>query len=466
MSYWFEMTRRRFLQALGVFTGGMLLSRLPWAQGADAGPVEPFRAGGFDPDALYLTWIDDPCTTMTIQWHTVADETRGKDVYYRKAGNTANGEPAPQIDASWSHVAAKANALPGTTRNVQTASLSGLEPGTAYSFFFEPGGPVYKFKTLPAKLDRPVRFIVSGDVYKVLDRLEQGFEQGARTDPDFAVLAGDIAYDNGRLDMVKRCIELLALWKRVMVRSDGCLVPIFALMGNHELAQWKEAPEPPAKAEAFYALYALPGGAAYRSVNAGDYLSLFLLDTDHTNAIDGAQLEWLKAEMARRGSVTHKIPIYHVPAYPSSRNNSRVNKRVVEHWVPLFEAHGVGIAFEHHDHTFKRTFAIRGGKTTDDGIVYFGDGGWAMAQPRIPRNPPGEGSWINPADTRWYLQRTGSVNHFQVCEITPETRQVSAINLQGVVFDQTRQDVKTRKMTVVQTRDMHIQGEPEPKNAD
>ncbi len=468
MSHWSDMTRRSFLKALGLVSASLMLSRygIHWAWGAQ-GDTEPFRAGGFDPDALYLTWIDDPCTTMTVQWHTVFGETRGKAVYYREAEALPGQvtEPAPAVNEHWTKVQAKAVPLPGTTRDVQTAHITGLAPGKMYRFFFNPGGPVYKFKTLPAKLDRPIRFIVAGDVYKVLARLEEGFKQGAKTEPDFAVLAGDIAYDNGRLDLVTRCIELLSLWKRLMVRSDGCLVPMFALMGNHEIPKWKEEPEPTSEAAAFYALYALPGGKAYRSLNAGDYLSIFMMDTDHTNAIDGEQLAWLKAEMARRADCTHKIPVYHVPAFPSSRNNSKVNKRVLKHWVPVFEENGVGIAFEHHDHTFKRTFAIRGEKVAEGGIVYFGDGGWAMAQPRIPRNPPGEGSWINPMDTRWYLNRTGSVNHFNVCEITPESREVRSINLHGVAFDVSRQDVKTRKMTILETREMAAADEPVGSNA-
>jgi acid phosphatase type 7 len=472
MSHWSDMTRRTFVKALAILAAGLAVSRLGLTRVLASDPQttsDPFRAGGFDPDALYLTWIDDPCTTMTIQWHTVQAETRGKSLYYQKtAPGTDTSGPAPSgsVTSGQTKASATSKPLPGTTRDVQTVSLTGLEPGTQYQFFFNPGGPVYKFKTLPAKLDRPVRFIVAGDVYKVLAKLQTAFEQGAKTDPDFAVLAGDIAYDNGRLDLITRCIELLAMWKRVMVRSDGCLVPIFALMGNHELPEWKEAPQPPEKAQAFYALYALPGAKAYRCVNAGDYLSLFLLDSDHTNAIDGDQLAWLKSQMTARAATPHKIPIYHVPAFPSSRNNSKVNKRVLKHWVPVFEEHGVGIAFEHHDHTFKRTFSIKNEKLADDGIVYFGDGGWAMAQPRIPRNPPGQGNWINPVDTRWYLQRTGSVNHFHLCEITPESREVRSINLQGVAFDISRQDVKTRKMSILTTRDMIPTDEPAAKNTD
>ncbi len=39
------------------------------------------------PSVLYLTWIHDPCTTMTVQWHTSSDETMSQ-VEYRKTGES------------------------------------------------------------------------------------------------------------------------------------------------------------------------------------------------------------------------------------------------------------------------------------------------------------------------------------------------------------------------------------------
>jgi hypothetical protein len=326
---------------------------------------------------------------------------------------------------------------------VHFATIKGLNPGTTYEFFFEAGGPVYRFKTLPATLDRPVRFIVSGDVYKSLPRLEQAFIQGAKTNPDFAVLAGDIAYDNGKLSMVYKCLEFLALWKRHMVSADGCLVPMLPLMGNHEVEGGFH--QPPARAQAFNALYELPGGLSYRSVCAGDYLALFLMDTDHTHAVKGVQTDWLRDELQKQSRCTHKIPIYHVPAYPSSRGNISTNKAVREHWVPLFEAGGVGVAFEHHDHTYKRTHPIRNDRIADDGILYFGDGGWALAAPRVPRKAADDGNWFQ---TRWYLARTGSLNHFHLCELHPDRREVRSYTLMGKCFDATTQDAKTLRSQV------------------
>jgi hypothetical protein len=52
---------------------------------------------------------------------------------------------------------------------------------------------------------------------------------------------------------------------------------------------------------------------------------------------------------------------------------------VREYWAPLFERYGVQIAFENHDHVYKRTVPLRSGAPHADGVVYIGDGSWGMA---------------------------------------------------------------------------------------
>src|SRR5690625_7699759 len=108
-------------------------------------------------------------------------------------------------------------------------------------------------------------------------------------------------------------------------------------------------------------------------------MSLVLLDTDHTNPVDGVQTEWLEQVLAERQEVPHLFPVYHGPAWPSVRNPDwEQSVRVREHWVPLFEAYGVRVAFENHDHAYKRTRPIRNNRKDPSGVVYFGDGAWGV----------------------------------------------------------------------------------------
>src|SRR5690606_34420824 len=130
------------------------------------------------------------------------------------------------------------------------------------------------------------------------------------------------------------------------------------------------------------------------------------LDTDHTNPIDGRQSEWLEEVLEERREVPHVIPIYHIPAYPSARMfEGAAHRRVREHWVPLFEENGVRVAFENHDHVYKRTYPLRDNEISPDGVVYIGDGAWGTNTREIRADHSG-------APRPWYAVRAEPVRHF------------------------------------------------------
>jgi len=123
--------------------------------------------------------------------------------------------------------------------------------------------------------------------------------------------------------------------------------------------------------------------------------------------------------------VTHVIPIYHVPAYPSVRRyDGGTSSRVREHWSPLFERHGVRVAFEHHDHAYKRTVPIRAEQPDDAGIVYVGDGAWGVGVRDV-----------HDTEETWYLERAESVRHFILLTIAGEHLDMKAINENGNLID-------------------------------
>lgn len=76
--------------------------------------------------------------------------------------------------------------------------------------------------------------------------------------------------------------------------------------------------------------------------------------------------------------IPHVFPVYHVPAFPSVRSfSNQTSAAIRRNWVPLFERFGIKVAFEHHDHAYKRTVPIREEAIDPErGIVYFGDGAW------------------------------------------------------------------------------------------
>ena len=384
-----------------------------------AGVSEPASEKGakpFDPPAVYLTWQRDPTTTMTVQWHSDAG---GDDVVqYQRLDQRV-----------WATVIGSHHPMPHSDRIVHVAELTGLEPGTEYRFRFGIHSVAFTFRTMPRDVSKPIRFVVGGDTMESFDALDVWFEECRRLvaeqDPMFTVIGGDIAYANGDPKLVKRWYRWLAAWKKHMVTSRGRLIPLLMVIGNHEVqGGFGQRPE---KAPYFYSLFAMPGQRGYNVVDFGRYMSLILLDSEHTHAIDGRQTDWLGRTLANRQDVPHIFGVYHVPAYPSVRKfNNRVSAKIRQHWVPLFEKFGLDAAFEHHDHAYKRTHLIRAGTVDPRGVLYLGDGAWG-ALPRKTRED-------------WYLTKTASRQHFILVTIDDQSRTFQAIDIKGNVFDHVHQN--------------------------
>lgn len=395
------------------------------------------------PEAVYLTWQRDPVTTMTVHWHT--DWTKGfadTALEYRAA-------PAGSSDTPWSRATGRAQPMPFTNRMVHTIELVGLRGDTAYQFrfgrlttreadgalLFAPHGSVHRFRTLPATLSRPVRFVSGGDIYggSTSDLMANMCKVAASRDPEFAMLGGDIAYVNNEPKSAGRWFDFFRIWGETMKTSDGRIIPVVPAIGNHEVhGDTYEirggAPNrgvSPDRALFFYTLFSFPGRPGYNALDFGNYLSLVALDSYHTNPIPGAQTDWLKSVLAQRRRVPYVVPFYHVPAYPSYRPYSGAASVAIRaNWVPLFDEQGVRFVFEHHDHAYKVSHPLKGGERHPAGTRYLGDGAWAVST-----------RTVSPSGKAPYLERAQGRNHVFVVTLTAEKADFVAVDPKGEEFD-------------------------------
>lgn len=382
------------------------------------------------PLGLLLTWQSDPLTTMTIDWHT--------------AGGTGTAAIAPALEfrpvgeASWRTASSpETRPFPHSDRLIHRVELTELQPGATYEFRVSEGGRVYRFRTMPADLARPLRFAVGGDVRHSQDMMERTNRALLPYDPDFIVWGGDLAYDDGRPDRVERWYEFLDAIKRTLVTPEGRVIPVLAAIGNHEVrGAYHHNIEDYAPGDAwqreyapfYYGLLAFPGHPGYGVMDFGGYLSVLLLDTDHSGPIDGAQTSWLARTLAERRNVPHVFPSYHVPAYPSVRNpEGDTHRRVREHWVPLFEENGLKLVFEAHDHVYKRTFPIREGQVHPGGVVYVGDGAWGVSTREIGRSH---------REATWYLDQGHADRHFILVTLHGAQQHLLVVNEDGQIIDE------------------------------
>ncbi len=378
----------------------------------------------YDPVAIHLYWRQDPTTTMLIDWQTLEDQERDTVVQYRPTGTE-----------EWSTQTGDTHPFPYSERTIHRVELTGLEPGTKYDFRFGEDSMDYKFRTMPEDATRPIRIAFGGDTRHSQEMMERTNYQAMLYDPDFVAWGGDLAYADGREDRVDRWYEWYDAIKNTLITPEGRVIPALVGIGNHEVRQffyfnhadYEETDEFRAQiAPYFFGLFDWPGQPGYDVLDFGDYMSIIMLDTDHANAVGGTQTEWLEEVLAERQDVPHVFPVYHVTAYPSHRAyDHQVNVRIREHWVPLFEQYGIEVAFENHDHTYKRTHPIRGGEVDPSGVVYIGDGAWGVGTRQVH----------DPEET-WYLKRAESVRHFILGTIHDTHRHFLMVDEEGNVIDE------------------------------
>jgi len=395
------------------------------ASGSIAGAQQASTAPNTAPAAIFVTWNGDPTTTVSVDWHLAA----GSDI------------PAVELRGPgirrWRSYPGSAVAFPYSTRTARRARIDGLRPGAVYQLRVG-GSRVYRYRTMPASLTRPVRFAAGGDTQAGLEQFGPMNRIAAARDVDFVLFGGDLAYSNGDPRLVEREQTWYETITRTLVTRNGRLIPVIAAIGNHEVFSSRDTTEATAQmmretgvklgdSPYYTALHAHARERQYGVVDVGNYLSVVLLNTGHTAPVQGAQTEWLRGVLAARSTVRHVFPVYHVPGYPSVRAfDGNTSVLVREHWAPLFEQFGVRVAFENHDHAYKRTHPIRAGRGDSTGVVYIGDGAWGAAPRPIGREH---------TEPAWYLATAKSANHGIFVTLNARTARFEMVDTAGVRLD-------------------------------
>lgn len=403
------LDRRQFLAAAGSLAGAAGLRPLF----ADAPKFAP--SPSFEPDALFLTWQRDPTTTMTVQWIGTEEEGRDRQiVWYAKDG-----------EKEWRSASSTVKPFPKTVRKIYRTELTGLEPGTDYRFRVGLDSAEKRFRTMPRKAGDVVQFISGGDA-GVGPATINSNKVAAAQSPSFVFMGGDLAYENGTNPQI--FLYYLRGYSKQLIDSEKRLIPLLGCLGNHEVVGGYGKPR--SDAPFFYSVFdGLFPETGYNVLDFGDYLSLVILDSNHTSPIGGEQASWLEKTLREREDHPNVFVYYHVPSYPSFRPidldhmESGTGAESRKHWVPLFERYNVDVVFEHHDHTYKRTHPLIGNQVDENGVLYLGDGSWGrLRRPKTPEERP-------------YLAVVNESYHLSVHRIEGDKRFHVALSDQGRVVD-------------------------------
>lgn len=388
---------------------------------------------GFVPSTLFLTWFRDPTTTMVVQWVGTRGETSDTKVYYRPAkpefsypAAMAAGSAMGYLGHGWRSMATVPGKFhPDTDFKMFRAELAGLTPDTDYEFKVGKNSPTYRFRTMPTKQTNSLQFISGGDCGVNVHALANNV-QAARQDPAFALIGGDLAYDNGK--SVEAALGFLRNYSKSMYGRNGRMIPMVACLGNHEVEGGYEKPRE--KAPFFFSMFdGLFKDTSYATLDFGNYLSLVLLDSGHISKIDGDQTDWLEKQLKARKDHPNLMVVNHVPAYPSARDPAGAKGKAGtgelnrKHWVPLFEQYRVPVVLEHHDHTFKRTKTLIDGLSEEDGVLYLGDGSWGRLRS------------LRPPEKLNYLAAASMDYHLTLHRLQGEQRYHLALDENGRVMD-------------------------------
>jgi hypothetical protein len=332
---------------------------------------------GRRPDQVAIAFGGDPARELVWTWRTSTDvEATALRIVRATTGIDSTRLPVHDRPEGGIRIVAGNSSLievPGLLNDPvvrrHRVSVTDLEPDTTYWYALGDGtpegwGPWKAVKTAPGR-SRPVRFLYLGDAQTGLERWGHLLETAARrhADLDFVVLAGDLV-DRG---------NERTNWDHLFLRAAPVFdrLPVMPCAGNHEYLD--------VGPRLYRAFFELPKNGPrgiepdmVYSFEVGDACFAVLDSTPAVSdpAAARRQAEWLDATFGRTGA-TWKVAMFHHPVYPS--HPWRDSPALREHWVPIFDKHHVDLVLQGHDHSYLRTYPLRGHhrvERSSEGTVY------------------------------------------------------------------------------------------------
>lgn len=371
------------------------------------------------PMYVYLTWQGSTSTTMTINFQT--KDSSASEVWYDVVSRVG------EVDSYTKHASGTAHQIDSLEdgRWIHWVELTGLKPGGTYYFV---AGDVTvgvsqekKFRTIPNNR-KPLHFVVGGDMGfdPVVDTLMQFT---AAQEPQFVMIGGDIAYADGKLENVNIWDLWLNRYQEHMVTPKGYLIPLVLAIGNHEVRGYFDGT--PELAPFYFGFFAQSGDQSWYTRTFGSYFKLFVMDTYQATSLDGPELAWIDSTMsATEEQYTSRFALYHVPMYPAIEDTSNPLVQFLwDNWLPIFDKNDLDVAFENHEHCFKRTKQLRANQVVEDGTLYLGNGAY------------GRGPAMGVDTSRYYLEKASSTLQFWICDVSPNKYKFQSMNKYGDIFD-------------------------------
>lgn len=300
---------------------------------------------------------------------------------------------------------------------IHHARLEGLPAGSPWFYRVEVsdgGGQSLKqdvtaFRTLPGR-EQTVRFVVTADTQSSPDRTVRVAAAMWDHRPDFVVVVGDLVGEGW----------LKQNWQEHFFSSMRPLlnhVPLVPVLGNHER-----------NARLYYIYMDVPEPKFYYSLESGP-VDLFIVDTEQDTSPGSEQYAWLERALGA-SRAPWKVGFHHYPAYSSgyaslSPGADFGGDTQALNLVPLYDRFGATAVMSGHVHQYERTFPMRGGQVSSEGVTYFTLGGG------------GGGLTSNPTPWRFdFSKNRRTAHHFALVTATASEFHVQVYDWDNQLFDE------------------------------
>ena len=322
-----------------------------------AAPRPDAKPQAADPDRIILTFKTDPATSQAVTWRTDGTVTV-------PVAQLALSEDGPGFDPLWGRGKFDPNKVrthPAESRKLAAATyhsvnFTGLRPKTKY--VYRVGSETnwsewFQFETASTHPE-PFGFIYFGDAQNGIKSHWSRVARGAYSEMPkarFIVHAGDLV-DNGSSD------EQWGEWHAAAGWING-LVPSVPTPGNHEYMGGQKG-----LTEHWRAQFALPEHGPpglEETCYFFDYQGVRVVSLN-SNELIPEQIPWLERVLkGRPASIRWTILTFHHPIYSTAKERDNGGLRLA--WRPVFDAHGVDLVLQGHDHTYGRSGLMRGDNT-------------------------------------------------------------------------------------------------------
>ena len=310
--------------------------------------------GSSIPKSLVTTWKEDARSSRAFTWFTSNPEDATVIQWTKGAGITDFTGSGVQTLAG---ITTAIKTDKAHTQGSHKVQITGLEPGTAYSYRVGSGKE--------HEWSEPSSFMTAAEETSSFSFINVTDSQGV-TENDFAIWGRtlDKAFQtfpearfivhNGDLTEDP---EDEAGWDYFFGKTRDWLrqVPFMPVTGNHD--------EIDKKADRYLAHFDLPANGAKGSLPGTNYsfdygnAHFIVLNTESNS---NEQTKWLQDDLAHTDKPWKIVALHRGPYGGNSYTK-------IEKWIALFDEYQVDLVLQGHNHEYSRSYPIRDGKVVGSG---------------------------------------------------------------------------------------------------